>query len=80
MSKSNSYSSQDLVEHCLQVDKSLSCHKKIIEHSDLIQSNYTLMQLYNPTMSVTTLKQILFNVKDFDPEVNFTKIKRYDDY
>ena len=75
MSKSNSYSSQDLVEHCLQVDKSLSCHKKIIEHSDLIQSNYTLMQLYNPTMSVTTLKQILFNVKDFDPEVNFTKIK-----
>tara|TARA_B100000161_G_C33548849_1_gene414416 strand:- start:1632 stop:2330 length:699 start_codon:yes stop_codon:yes gene_type:complete len=74
MIEAQSHSSQDLVEHCKQVPKLLSCHKKIIEHSELIQSNYSLMQLYNPTMSLTTLKQVLFNVENFIPEVNFTTI------
>lgn len=76
MAESKSYSSQDLIEYCRQVGKALNCHKKIIDNSSLIQSNYGIMQLYNPIISPLTLKQIMFNVTDFDPKVNITEVKK----
>jgi len=68
-------SSQELVEHCRGVGKKLSCHNKIISHSELVQSNYSIMQLYHPAMSPTTRNKIMYNVLEFSPEVNITTIK-----
>jgi DNA polymerase-1 len=68
-------SSQQLVEHCRAVGKKLSCHNKIISHSELVQSNYSIMQLYHPSMSPTTRSKIMYNVLQFSPEVNITTIK-----
>jgi len=76
MAESESQSCQSLIEHCRQVPKVLSCHKKIIDNSSVIQSNYGIMQLYNPIISPLTLKQIMFNVTEFDPKVNITDIKK----
>lgn len=70
-----SISSQQLVEHCRGVGKKLSCHNKIISHSELVQSNYSIMQLYHPSMSPTTRNKIMYNVLQFSPEVNITTIK-----
>jgi|TARA_R110000868_G_scaffold169197_3_gene404143 5'-3' exonuclease len=68
-------SSQQLVEYCRGVGKKLSCHNKIISHSDLVQSNYSIMQLYHPAMSPTTRNKLMYNVLEFSPEVNITAIK-----
>jgi len=68
-------SSQELVEHCRGVGKKLSCHNKIISHSELVQSNYSIMQLYHPAMSPTTRNKIMYNVLEFSPEVNITTVK-----
>ena len=68
-------SSQQLVEHCRGVGKKLSCHNKIISHSELVQSNYSIMQLYHPAMSPTTRSKIMYNVLEFSPEVNITTVK-----
>ena len=76
MAEPESQSCQSLVEHCRQVPKALSCHKKIIDNSSVIQSNYGIMQLYNPIISPLTLKQIMFNVTEFEPKVNITDIKK----
>jgi len=76
MAEPKSQTCQSLVEHCRQVPKALSCHKKIIQHSYIIQSNYGIMQLYNPIISPLTLKQIMFNVTEFEPKVNITDIKK----
>ncbi len=70
-----SVSSRQLVEHCRGVGKKLSCHNKIISHSELVQSNYSIMQLYHPAMSPTTRSKIFYNVLEFSPEVNITTIK-----
>ena len=76
MAEPESQSCQSLVEHCRQVPKALSCHKKIIDNSSVIQSNYGIMQLYNPTMSHQTLQRIMYNVSEFEPKVNLTEIKK----
>jgi 5'-3' exonuclease len=75
LKESESVSSQQLVEHCRRVEKKLSCHNKIISHSDLVQSNYSIMQLYHPAMSPTTRSKLMYNVLEFSPEVNITTIK-----
>lgn len=75
MARSESQSSQSLVEHCRQVPKTLSCHKKIIDNHSLVQSNYNIMQLYSPNMAPSTKKQVMYNVDNFEPDVNITTIK-----
>ena len=75
LKESEAVSSQQLVEHCRGVGKKLSCHNKIISHSELVQSNYSIMQLYHPAMSPTTRSKIMYNVLEFSPEVNITTVK-----
>ena len=75
LKESEAVSSQQLVEHCRGVGKKLSCHNKIISHSELVQSNYSIMQLYHPAMSPTTRNKIMYNVLEFSPEVNITTVK-----
>lgn len=70
-----SISASELVEHCRGVGKKLSCHNKIISNSNLIKSNYSIMQLYHPSMSPTTKSKVMYNVCEFVPEVNITTIK-----
>jgi hypothetical protein len=59
------------------VDKQLSCHRKILEHLDVVEKNYEIMQLYEPQISGVNKRSIDYIVENFEPEfnkLNFTKL------
>ena len=64
---------ETLTEYCENLDKKVSVHRKIIEHADLIQDNYEIMQLYDPLIGGNAMRQIDYAVENFEPE--FKKIK-----
>ena len=68
---------ETLAEHCGKVDKQLGCHRKILEHLDVVQKNYDIMQLYEPQISGVNKRSINYIVENFEPEfnkLNFTKL------
>jgi len=72
---------ETLTEYCKSLDKQISVHTKIIEHADLIQNNYDIMQLYEPVIGGLARKQIDFAVENFEPEfnkLNFQKLLMQD--
>ena len=64
---------ESLTEYCRQVDKQISVHTKIIEFAALIETNYDIMQLYEPVISNYSKKQIDYAILNFEPE--FSKIE-----
>ena len=58
------------------MDKKVSVHRKIIEHADLIQHNYEIMQLYDPLIVGNAMRQIDYAVKNFEPEFNKINFQR----
>ncbi len=67
---------ETLTEYCKNLDKKVSVHTKIIEHADLIQRNYDIMQLYDPLIGGNAQRQIDYAVKNFEPEFNKIGLQR----
>ena len=68
--------SEILTECSVQKNKK-SIHKKLLEHKDLVISNYKIMQLYEPSISFQGRKKIDFTLKNFNPlfnKINVTKM------
>jgi len=68
---------EDIMTHCVDVDKQLQVHKNILSHKDLIANNYNIMQLYKPAISGTNKRIIDYSVTNFEYEynkMNFTKL------
>ena len=59
---------ETIAQACEDVDKKIKLHENILANLDLIQSNYDIMQLYEPVISSTTKRQINFAIEDFQPE------------
>ncbi len=77
LSESKQYELEDLVEHCEKVEKKKVVHKKIIENQQLVEQNYAIMQLYNPSISLLNRKSIDYTIASFELEsnkLNFTKM------
>ena len=67
---------ETLTEYCKNLDKKVSVHRKIIEHADLIQHNYEIMQLYDPLIGGNAMRQINYAVENFEPEFNKINFQR----
>jgi len=67
---------ETLTEYCKNLDKKVSVHRKIIEHADLIQHNYEIMQLYDPLIGGNAMRQIDYAVENFEPEFNKMALQR----
>jgi hypothetical protein len=68
---------EELVEYCESVEKKKVAHNKIIENQKLVENNYSIMQLYNPSISVLNRKKIDYTIASFEAEsnkMNFTKM------
>ena len=77
LSESKQYELEDLVEYCEKVEKKKVVHKKIIENQQLVEQNYAIMQLYNPSISLLNRKSIDYTIASFELEsnkLNFTKM------
>tara|TARA_R110002110_G_scaffold18419_1_gene77238 strand:- start:319 stop:621 length:303 start_codon:yes stop_codon:yes gene_type:complete len=65
-----------LTEYCKGLDKKVSAHTKIIEHAELIQHNYEIMQLYDPLIGGNAIRQIDYAVENFEPEFNKLELQK----
>ena len=77
LSESKQYELEELVEYCESVEKKKVAHNKIIENQKLIENNYSIMQLYRPSISVLNRKKIDYTIASFETEsnkMNFTKM------
>jgi len=64
----------DLFDFCKNDPTGLKMFQSILENEDLIRENYSIMQLYSPTMSIQTKSKIEYTLETFEPEFNKTEI------
>ena len=74
MSSSISHEPQDIFKICETIEKPIGVHKNILKYRDTVESNFKLMQLYNPNISGIHKKQINFALKEFDKSYNKIEI------
>tara|TARA_Y100000593_G_C4301072_1_gene333380 strand:+ start:384 stop:1358 length:975 start_codon:yes stop_codon:yes gene_type:complete len=65
---------EDLYEACENEEKPIKAHTGILENKTLIEENYSIMQLYSPTMSVQAKQKIDYTIQEFKPEFNKTEV------
>jgi hypothetical protein len=67
----------EIMTECAVQKNKKSIHKKLLEHKDLVISNYRIMQLYEPNISHQGRKKIDFILDGFNPlfnKINVTKM------
>jgi DNA polymerase-1 len=67
----------EILTECSIQEKKKSIHKKLLEHKELVISNYKIMQLYEPSISLQGRKKIDFTLENFNPlfhKMNITKM------
>jgi 5'-3' exonuclease len=75
LKEEKTFTIDDVVEYCKQVEKPVNAHSNIVENTSVIHENYKLMQLYVPSISVQGRRFINETLKDFKPEFNKTGIQ-----
>jgi DNA polymerase-1 len=71
------YTSEEIFEICENIDKPKVVHKNIIAQRNLVDQNYQLMQLYDPSISLinkSSVDYILANFKLESNNLNFKKM------
>ena len=66
----------DVIEHCHSQETGLKVYDRILEEQDKINSNYKIMQLYSPTISVQGRMRINEILEGHQPEFNKTGLRK----
>jgi len=75
LSESKEYFTSDIMECCERQESKLKVYQRIMESADLIKSNYKIMQLYSPSISVQGKIRIGETVASHAPEFNKTGLR-----
>ena len=62
----------DLIEYCNNQESKLKAYTSISDNEQLIKDNYSLMQLYSPSLSFQTKQSIDWTIKEFEFSFNKT--------
>lgn len=65
-----------LFEICENTENKKVAHKNILAQRQLVEQNYSIMQLYNPSISVINRSSIDYNIANFDTECNHLNFKK----
>jgi DNA polymerase-1 len=63
-------------DHCTSIDSKLKFYERIVEGWDTIETNYKVMNLTPPSISVQGCQKINFALDNFEFELNATELKR----
>jgi len=58
LSEEKAYSIGEINKHCKLVESNLKVYQNILDNESVVKENYKLMQLYSPSISVQTKKEI----------------------
>ena len=73
LAEEKSYTTDEVVEYCNSVDSKLKIYKNIADSKELIEKNYSVMQLYSPAISLQTRSQIDYIFNNLNFEFNKTE-------
>ena len=72
LSESKRYDTENIITDCQNKDKLSAAEKNIVANEKLIDENYSIMQLHDPTISYTNKQSIDFQIQNF--EFDFVKL------
>ena len=72
LSESKRYYTENIITDCQNKDKLSAAEKNIVANEKLIDENYSIMQLHDPTISYTNKQSIDFQIQNF--EFDFVKL------
>ena len=62
-----------LIEFCDHQEANIRAYKAISENEQLVKDNYSLMQLYSPSLSIQTKRSVDWTIKEFEYKFNKTE-------
>ena len=68
---------QDIYDYCSESDSKVKFYSNVVENWDLVETNYKVMNLTPPSISVQGRQQINWALDNFEFELNATELKRY---
>jgi DNA polymerase-1 len=74
LAEEKTYTIDDILTACQQTDKDIKAFKSILEHSDRVKSNYNIMQLGTPNISVQDSMKIDYALENSECTFNKTEI------
>jgi len=63
----------ELIEFCSNQESKVKAFQSIIDNEELIKENYSLMQLYSPSLSIQTKHRMDWAIDNFESEFNKTE-------
>lgn len=63
----------ELIEFCENQETKINVFNAVCDNQELIKSNYSLMQLYSPSLSIQTKEKISWTIKNFKNKFNKTE-------
>lgn len=67
---------EDIIEYCHSQETNLKVYDRVLEEVETINSNYKIMQLYSPTISVQGRMRINETLEAHIPEFNKTELRK----
>ena len=66
---------EDVVTHCEEQETKLKVYERVLEEMDKVESNYKIMQLYSPSISIQGKNRIDETMEGYIPEFNKTGLR-----
>ena len=76
LSESRQADSDEIFEICKNVEKKKAVHRNILNQKDVVEQNYNLMQLYNPSFSLLNKGSIDYTLANFEGLGNGLNFKK----
>jgi DNA polymerase-1 len=76
LSEKKQYELDEIFQICEDTENKKVVHKNILAQRDLVEQNYSIMQLYNPSISVLNRNSIDYNISNFETESNHLNFKK----
>jgi len=65
-----------LFDFCENTDSNLKIFSSVLEHKEVIEENYKIMQLYSPSISVQGKKKICYAIEEAEQQFNKTEVMK----
>jgi DNA polymerase-1 len=66
----------EVYDHCANAEGKLKFHERIVEDWDRVETNYKVMNLTPPSISVQGRRKVNYALDNFEFELNATELKR----
>ena len=76
LSEKKHYDSEEIFKICENTEKKKAVHRNILAQKSLVDQNYALMQLYNPSISLINRNSIDYAVANFEGDRNNLNFKK----